>query len=148
MMAGAVIIMRGIPGSGKSTFAKQKYPSATVCSADHYFTDREGNYSFDIDYIQEAHEHCREEFAEAIALEEGLIVVDNTNLSMNAMEYYINKAKVHNYYIVFVRMVVPVDVAIKRNIHDVPPETIEHFEEIMEELPKELAHMEVKIKSF
>lgn len=43
-----VIIMRGVPGSGKSTYVRNRYPEARVVSADRYFTDpATGEYRFD-----------------------------------------------------------------------------------------------------
>ena len=145
---GIILIMRGIPGSGKSTFVNQKYSHATVCSADHYFTDEKGNYTFDIEKIGEAHQHCKHEFKEAIEFNERLIVIDNTNLSMQAMYHYIKKAEERQYEVWFVRMMTPVDIAIERNIHKVPPETIKHFADIMEDIPKEYQDREIKIKAY
>ena len=39
-----LIIIRGLPGSGKSTFAKSL--NCTHFETDMYFTDSEGNYNF------------------------------------------------------------------------------------------------------
>lgn len=145
---GAVIIMRGIPGSGKSTFVRQNYSHATVCSADHYFVDGEGNYEFDIDLIGEAHQYCRDQFEEALAYGDQLIVVDNTNLSMRAMSFYIEEAMEKQYEVFFVHMVTPVEIAVERQTHDVPEETVQEFADKMEELPPIYKKKEVKIKSF
>lgn len=142
---GAVIIMRGIPGSGKSTFVRQKYSHATVCSADHYFTDDEGNYEFDIDEIGEAHQYCRNQFYEAIDCKDPLIVVDNTNLTMRAMEFYIAEAIEHNYEIIFVHVVTPINIALERQTHNVPEETVQEFADKMEELPSDFKDREVKM---
>ena len=56
-MEKVLYIVRGIPGSGKSTFAKtlggQHY------EADMYFIDEEGNYKFDGTKIKDAHKWCQ-----------------------------------------------------------------------------------------
>ena len=50
-------IVRGIPGSGKSTFAKRLViHDFLVCEADKYFVDKEtGEYNFDFTKIKDAH---------------------------------------------------------------------------------------------
>jgi predicted kinase len=54
-------IVRGLPGSGKSTFAKKLVgDDFLVCEADKYFTDVEGNYNFDITKIKDAHKWCHD----------------------------------------------------------------------------------------
>jgi len=54
-------IVRGLPGSGKSTFAKKLVGhDFLVCEADKYFTDVEGNYNFDITKIKDAHKWCHD----------------------------------------------------------------------------------------
>ena len=50
-------IVRGIPGSGKSTFAKTL--GGQHFEADMYFIDESGNYKFDITEIKLAHEWCQ-----------------------------------------------------------------------------------------
>jgi len=55
-------IVRGIPGSGKSTFAKMLVgEDFLVCEADKYFIDKEtGEYNFDSTKIKEAHKFCQD----------------------------------------------------------------------------------------
>ena len=52
-------IVRGLPGSGKSTFAKTLVGhDFLVCEADKYFMVN-GEYKFDVTKLKEAHESCR-----------------------------------------------------------------------------------------
>ena len=54
-------IVRGVPGSGKSTFAKRLVgDDFLVCEADKYFVDKEtGEYNFDFTKIKDAHKFCQ-----------------------------------------------------------------------------------------
>lgn len=56
-----LILLRGLPGSGKSTFAHLITNEFSVCEADKFFTDKEGNYNFDATKLRQAHQWCREE---------------------------------------------------------------------------------------
>ena len=52
-------IVRGLPGSGKSTFAEALVGSDfLVCEADKYFIV-DGEYKFDATKLREAHEWCK-----------------------------------------------------------------------------------------
>ena len=61
-MEKVLYIVRGIPGSGKSTFAKRLVgEDFLVCEADKYFIDKEtGEYNFDSTKIKEAHKFCQD----------------------------------------------------------------------------------------
>ena len=61
-MEKVLYIVRGIPGSGKSTFAKRLVgEDFLVCEADKYFIDKEtGEYNFDFTKIKEAHKFCQD----------------------------------------------------------------------------------------
>ena len=79
-----VIILRGLPGSGKSTLiensAEKKQDLLSVCSADRFFTDSlTGEYRFDIGKLSSAHEACLNLFLDNLIANRSLIVIDNTN---------------------------------------------------------------------
>ncbi len=58
-MEKVLYIVRGIPGSGKSTFAKQLVGADfLVCEADKYFMV-DGEYTFDATKLKQAHDFCR-----------------------------------------------------------------------------------------
>ena len=88
-------ICRGIPGSGKSTFAKtlggQHY------EADMFFIDEEGNYKFDVTKIKEAHQWCQSIVKTDMILEYPKIVVSNTSTQEWEIEPYFKLAKEYGY---------------------------------------------------
>jgi tRNA uridine 5-carbamoylmethylation protein Kti12 len=49
-------IVRGIPGSGKTTFAKSL--NCPVFEADMFFVNSQGIYNFDYTKIKDAHAWC------------------------------------------------------------------------------------------
>ena len=58
-MSGVLFLVRGLPGSGKTSFATHIWNDYAVCEADKFFYDKEGNYNFDGSKLKEAHEWCR-----------------------------------------------------------------------------------------
>ena len=94
-MEKVLYIVRGIPGSGKSTFAKtlggQHY------EADMYFIDEEGNYNFDGSKIKDAHQWCQSFVETDMLLEYPKIVVSNTFTQEWEMEPYFKLAKEYGY---------------------------------------------------
>lgn len=52
-----LILIRGLPGSGKTTMAKTLYPDHVLCEADQFFETDKG-YIFDGSKIKEAHAYC------------------------------------------------------------------------------------------
>jgi predicted kinase len=95
-----LVICRGIPGSGKSTFAKTL--GGIHIEADQYFVDGDGNYNFDGSKIKLAHEYCRSQ-TEAWMKTDGTqvnvdkIVVSNTFTQFWEMEPYFELAKKYGY---------------------------------------------------
>jgi predicted kinase len=51
-------LVRGLPGSGKSTFANLITNKFSICEADLFFYDNEGNYNFDGSRLKLAHVWC------------------------------------------------------------------------------------------
>lgn len=119
-----IVILRGIPGSGKSTYIRDHTPTAKVCSADHYFEDARGRYNFDIQKIKAAHEFCKMTFLHYLENGVPLIAVDNTNIKLWEFKWYVQRAKMYSYDVEVVRLDIPPDIAAKRCIHGVPEEHI------------------------
>ena len=94
-MKKSVVIIRGVSGSGKTTFARLIQDNYTeICCADDYFEDEEGNYNFDASKLNQAHEFCREQFKKACRNDLiSKIIVANTNTSNWEFEWYEKTAK-------------------------------------------------------
>ena len=94
-MEKVLYIVRGVPGSGKTTLAKQL--TANVFEADHYFYDNDGNYNFIPSEIKEAHKECQQFVG--YAMESGIqkIAVSNTFTQEWEMEPYFELAKKHGF---------------------------------------------------
>jgi len=113
-------IVRGLPGSGKSTFAKQL--TSNVFEADHYFYDNDGNYNFNPSEIKEAHKECQQSVG--YAMESGIpkIAVSNTFTQEWEMSPYFELAEKHGYK-VFVTIVENRHGG--KNVHGVPDDKVE-----------------------
>lgn len=94
-MEKVLYIVRGVPGSGKTTLAKQL--TANVFEADHYFYDNDGNYNFIPSEIKEAHKECQQFVG--FAMESGIqkIAVSNTFTQEWEMEPYFELAKKYGF---------------------------------------------------
>ena len=57
---GKLILVRGLPGSGKSSFAYAFIGGSETVSADDYFTDAQGRYHFDPTQLPHAHKECQD----------------------------------------------------------------------------------------
>ena len=94
-MEKVLYIVRGIPGSGKSTFAKtlggQHY------EADMFFINENGEYNFDVTKIKDAHHWCQSFVKTHMILEYPKIVVSNTSTQEWEMEPYFEMAKEFGY---------------------------------------------------
>ena len=96
-----MVIVRGLPGSGKTTMVMNCIKpddrrNWRICSADHFFLTEDGQYEFKPWLIGMAHEACKVKCVKAMM--NGLnVVIDNTNSCYWEYELYELLAKQFNY---------------------------------------------------
>ena len=90
-----IYLVRGIPGSGKSTFAKTL--GGEHYEADMFFIDGNGEYKFDGSKIKLAHEWCQDMVYMDMIKEIPKIVVSNTFTQEWEMRPYFELAKNYGY---------------------------------------------------
>jgi predicted kinase len=123
---GDLILLRGVPGSGKSTLGEvilncPQSTSNTVLSADDLFTDSSGNYNFDSSRIKEAHNLCQQKCAEKMKLGLYKIVVANTFTQEWEMSPYYEMAERYKYR---VHSIIVENRHNSVNVHNVPEEKL------------------------
>ena len=131
-----VTVLRGISGSGKSTYTAKHFPDAVVCSADYYF-GHGNNYNFNASKLGAAHYQCFELFQAAVNSGKPNIVLDNTNTMLKEFKRYIEYAEKHGYKVNVVRLVVDPKVAAKRNVHNVPQDKVQAMQDRFVDYPGE-----------
>ena len=126
-----MVIMRGLPGSGKSTVVRliqHVYFKAVVCSADDYFLNPQGSYIFDQGKIKAAHEACQAKALQACESGVSPVVIDNTCVRRWEMVHYAKLADAHRYVVIVLEPQTPwkhdpAELA-KRNKHGVTEEIL------------------------
>lgn len=141
-----VRVMRGLPGSGKSTTAK-KWEGATICSADDFHMV-DGKYIWKPENAQKAHSWCLRKFLLALERRDDLVVVDNTNCAVWEMAAYCALALAFDYKLKVMTIPCEVDTAVARNVHKVPEETVRRMHKTLTEqtllIPKHWNHGEIQ----
>lgn len=95
----SLIILRGLPGSGKTSLAhllaeEGKYP---VFSVDDYFTNEKGEYRFEFDKNHLAYKQCEENVKVAMKSSAGKIILHNVFSIEWEIEPYFKLASEFNY---------------------------------------------------
>lgn len=127
-MSGVLFLVRGLPGSGKSTFATHIWNEYAVCEADKFFYDKEGNYNFDPSKLKEAHAWCRQEVETRMIDHQNNeqyypeIAVSNTFTQEWEMEEYFKLAEKYNYKVV---SLIVENRHGGKNVHGVPEDKLE-----------------------
>lgn len=121
-----LILVRGIPGQGKTSYVKKHMPEYHHFEADMYFEDENGNYIFDPRKLKQAHSWCKAKTKEA--MENGdIVVVSNTFTQHWEMKDYFDMAKELGYITIVLRMQ-----NFYENTHGVPETVVTKMKERFE----------------
>lgn len=109
-------LIRGVPGSGKSTYAK------SLNILDHFeadmFFELSGKYRFDPNKIHKAHQWCQKQAEETMKAGRPL-VVSNTFVKKWEMTEYKKLAAKYGY-----KVIEKIMTGSYKNVHDVPDEKV------------------------
>ena len=125
-----IYLIRGLPGSGKSTYAKNL--NCLHLEADMYHMVN-GEYKFDVSKLSKAHHWCMMSFLKSI--EDGAtdIVISNTFTTFKEIEPYIDICKGYNRDYKIIRMI-----GNYGSVHNVPEEVITKMSERFEDIEGEV----------
>jgi len=122
-----VIIMRGIPGSGKSTRARELVGEGIIHSTDDLFMVN-GEYKFNHRMLGYNHGKNLKNFIKSLELGLSPVIVDNTNVRKRDYKGYVKAAEDAGYEVEFeVLPLIDVKVATARNTHSVPEFAIQRM---------------------
>ena len=134
-------IIRGLPGSGKSTYALQELPKSLHFEADRFFTNEKSEYNFNARLLSVAHSWCHANVVRAL-INGHNAAVSNTFTKLWEIQKYIDL--IHEY---------DLDIDIKivemktqyQNIHNVPQDKLDLMHNRWEELPTDFAFEVIRI---
>jgi predicted kinase len=135
-MSKLLILLRGVPGSGKTTFANHMWSTGVIFEADKYFYDEAGNYQFDGSKLKPAHEWCRQSVHDAMEQNSTTggkyypeIIVSNTFTREWEMQAYLDLAKQYDYHVV---SLIVENRHGGSNVHGVPAEKVQEMRDRFE----------------
>ena len=131
-----LVLMRGLPGSGKSTKAKKIAGEiGVIYSTDDFFMVN-GKYQYDAKMIGEYHQKNFKRTVEAMEEGKPLIVIDNTNIKLWEMKNYVIAGEQRGYAVRIEEPETPWAFSYrqcaKKNAHGVPEETCKRMRDNFE----------------
>ena len=130
-----LIIVRGIPGSGKSTFAKEivkMFPDDSVHWESDMFFMHNGVYCWKPNKVNLAHRWCQQKVEKSFDAAD-IVVVSNTFTTESEMKFYLDFAKENGISVQIVRMENRFE-----NEHGVPKATLEKMKARFVDMPNEI----------
>jgi predicted kinase len=127
LMQNELVLVRGLPGSGKTTFVQKNFPEYTQFEADLYRYDGRGLYIFEPELNYLCHKLCIASTKCALRRRED-VAVANTFVTRKEMKPYFELAEEYN---------VPIKVFTCtgefKSIHNVPEWVVERMKERWED---------------
>jgi predicted kinase len=117
-------LVRGLPGSGKSTIARMIAPDANFCADSWFGVAEGGGYArpFNPAELPQAHAACQKGVEEAMQYGEAVIAVHNTFVRQWELDPYRRLAETHGYTVTEITCV-----ADHGSVHEVPAEAIDRM---------------------
>lgn len=116
-----LIILRGIPGCGKSTFAEILSSEPNICTADDFHM-KDGKYDWKPENVKSAHEWCQSNARALMRVGASPVVIANTSTTVKEMQIYFDMAVDYGYTVYSI-------IVENRhggiNTHGVPEETLQ-----------------------
>ena len=119
-----LFLIRGLPGSGKTTFADCLQDFRLVganVSADDYFIDLQGNYNFDASKLKQAHEQCLDR-TRLYLQDQYDVAVSNTFTTEKEMQPYFDLAEELDHD---VTVLIVENRHGNKSVHNVPEDTVQ-----------------------
>jgi predicted kinase len=118
-MEKVLILLRGLPGAGKSSLA-EILPGHTCIADDYHMVN--GKYEWKPENVRKSHTECQSKCERLMKMGSTPIKIANTLTTKKEMNFYYKLAEKHNYKVFTI--IVENRMKIK-NVHSVPDETIE-----------------------
>lgn len=126
-----LILLRGLPGSGKSTVAELLKDQigdekCITYAADEFFMDVNREYNFDRNKLGAAHMWCRTQVTERMLENFPIIIVHNTFTTNKEVNEYMDVAEKYSYDVI---CLIVENRHGSSNMHNVPEEVLGKMEE-------------------
>lgn len=126
-----LVLVRGLPGSGKSTYVKKNLKGYKHFEADQFF-EKNGEYKFDVNKLKYAHELCFSNTKKE--LEKGnKVVVSNTFVRRWELDKYLQLARELDKTVKVIRMTSQF-----KNEHGVPDDKVKIMRKNFEDYEGEI----------
>jgi hypothetical protein len=130
MTSQQLVLIRGLPGAGKTTYAKKHYPKHIYYDADMFCIDSNGKYNFVPELAYKSHDMCKTKIKES--LQDGYNVV--------VANVFATKRDICG-YISYISSNIKIDIihinGMFQSIHNVPNHTINRIKSKWEQYPGE-----------
>lgn len=131
-----VIIVRGLPGSGKTRYAQTFWPGVLLIEGDQYYMTGDGQYLFGTGMLKSSTEYTRAMLSTALSLGIKCVVITLTSPDGSSAKSLAKIAKAFGYQVVH-RWIDFDNGNTNQNRHNVPKEVIDSMKQNWKTIPRE-----------